>query len=109
MSKSILVIDTPSNCSECNFVYDSMGCIITGTSFWKNYNDNFDPDIEKLHDCPLSPLPSYKDVIIQRGDGKSMTHLMMNLHNTGYNDCLNDILKENSQSKDNVFKGETEW
>lgn len=92
MSKSILIIDTPNNCLECMLSYDSASCQITGERFWK---DGFNPDNQILHNCPLSHLPSKKDLshYMQRGDTQSMTHMMMSLHDAGYNNCIDDILK----------------
>lgn len=81
MSKSVLVIDTPESCSECLF-REMSHCIVAQEM------------VDKIN-CPLSPLPSRKDLshYMVRGDSKSMTHLIMSIHDAGYNQCLDDLQK----------------
>ena len=92
-SKSILIIDTPKNCSQCCCGYDSYGevdlCAITNKSVTKYYYGDNKPDW-----CPLSSLPQYiKLPEISRGDSKSLTHTVQTMYGLGYNQCLDDILK----------------
>lgn len=92
MSKSILVINTPNNCLNCPIRYDSYGEVdICGAKDDIIYDYLSKPDW-----CPLSPLPPKKDLMkyIMRGDAKSMTHLVQYMHDQGYNDCLEEIMKE---------------
>ena len=96
MSKSILVIDTPKNCRECNFrKHNEFGrCYVCAAK--NNYMIDRDADIDVKPDwCPISPLPSYRPINedIKRGDTKSMTHLITSIHDIGYNECLDAILK----------------
>ena len=86
-NKSVLVIDTPLNCSECMF-RELSHCIVTGEMI----DSSAKPDW-----CPLSPLPQYRPINedIKRGDTKSMTHLITSIHDIGYNECLDEILKGN--------------
>ena len=83
MSKSVLVIDTPERCEDCMLCYDRIGCYISIGTYPLSEN------------CPLSPLPQYRPVneYIQRGDARSMTHLITSIHDIGYNECLDEILK----------------
>lgn len=88
--KSMLIIDTPDNCYKCPLRYDSYGIddICSG-------KDDIIPDCNSRPNwCPLSPLPLKKDLThyIQRGDTQSMT--LQYIHDQGYNDCLDEILKE---------------
>ena len=56
MSKSILVIDTPTSCSECplfNGFYSDMTCRANSRSINYPYPENFRQDW-----CPLSPIPT---------------------------------------------------
>ena len=106
MSKSVLIIDTPKSCDKCKLNYDCCGCMITGTNFWytestENKENNFNPDTQILPDCPLSPLPPHKDLThyVHRGDAKSMTHMMMSIHDAGYNHCLDDLQKGEENEK----------
>lgn len=94
--KSILVIDTPHDCSECDLMFQD------DWSYWCPHR-NAQADVyenvvnySKPTWCPLSPLPLKKDLThyIQRGDTQSMTHLVQYIHDQGYNDCLDEILKE---------------
>ena len=96
MSKSVLVIDTPSSCKECKLRYDNYGycevCILLNDDI-----EYFCVTKTKPTYCPLSPLPEKKELThyIQRGDAKSMTHMMMSIHDQGWNDCIDEILGEN--------------
>lgn len=87
MSKSVLIIDTPESCSECLF-REMSHCIVAQEM------------VDKIN-CPLSPLPPRKDFsrYMVRGDGKSMTHLIMSIHDQGYNNCLDDLQKGASNEK----------
>lgn len=86
MSKSVLVIDTPTSCSECILCYDCMSCIVTSECFWNK--DNFDPYKQTLHNCPLSPLPEMKN--LRQYVGNSMLAYQ---HAQGWNDCIYAILE----------------
>ena len=100
-NKSVLLIDTPKCCSECDIMFTdeySNWCPYksakTDVYDYIHIHKNTKPDW-----CPLSPVPSYKDVTqyIQRGDGKSMIHMVMSAHDQGFNDCLDEILKGNNE------------
>ena len=95
-NKSILVMETPSSCVMCplsvyNVMYDEYMC--QGTD---NYNRTIETYGDKPSWCPLTVLPSHKDLTkyIMRGDTRSMTHLVQYIHDQGFNDCLDDITKK---------------
>ena len=97
-NKSVLVVDTPECCMKCRLYYYEeyisnhieTYCIAKEQTYRKIDDIRTKPDW-----CPLSPLPSYRPINtdIQRGDTKSMTHLITSIHDIGYNECLDDILK----------------
>ena len=92
-NKSVLVIDTPECCSKCKQTYidywDDTYCSLTG-----EYIEHYASDV-KSPNCPLSPLPSHKDLTryVQRGDAKSMTHMVQYMYDSGWNACREEILK----------------
>ena len=90
MSK-VLVIDRPKNCLNCPMRYDYKESDICALADDIIYNCSSKPDW-----CPLLPLPEKKDITkyIQRGDAKSMTHLVQYMYAQGWNDCIDYILKE---------------
>lgn len=55
MSVIIKNIEMPSCCSDCLLNYDQMSCVVTGTRWWSDTMMllNFDPDKERLYDCPI--------------------------------------------------------
>ena len=91
MSKSALVIDTPKNCRECNLKFTdeySDYCPCKKADVYDYVQNNTKPDW-----CPLTSLPPHKVPYVQRGDTKSMTHLIENIIGAGYNKCLDDLQK----------------
>ena len=76
MSKSILVMDTPSCCNECDVI-----CM-------KYYSAIQNGDIEiltKPDGCPLKELP-------QKMEGKEYSLIKIG-EKKGYNACIDDILE----------------
>lgn len=87
MSKSILVIDTPENCNECELHaltkrdYDKeFYCTPIGKIVDEFANNGTKPDW-----CPLKDVPEKRDqkTVITYFDG----------WNSGYNACIDEILK----------------
>lgn len=77
MHKSILVIDTPESCDNCNFCYYSDGRV--QICYWENkVIDKIKPDW-----CPLKPAPQEQEVWFDdaRNDWER-----------GYNNCLREII-----------------
>ena len=79
MSKSIIVIDTPKNCEECNLCAGFMG---------KHYCPPRDTEVSKGErdcSCPLVAVPEKMDPAKARG-AYDVGYI------EGYNACLNKIL-----------------
>jgi hypothetical protein len=86
-NKSILVIDTPKNCHDCpiiDYCHNNDGkCNLLIRQDW----------------CPLTPLP--EKISLHKFIGKSafdnnMATMMARQYTQGYNSCLDDILKGNT-------------
>jgi hypothetical protein len=102
MSKSVLVIDTPESCRKCplhSFDSFSLYCkAVVDDWGWcspaRKICDNHEKCV-KPNWCPLSPLPEKKDLTryVQRGDAKSMTHMVQYMYDSGWNACREEILK----------------
>ena len=107
----MIIIDTPNSCVTCplshyNAMYSEHQC--QGKDYYETIND-FDWQRKQVGGkdlkpdwCPLSPVPSKKDLshYVQRGDTQSITHMIMSMHDVGYNNCIDDILKgENDANK----------
>ena len=89
-NKSILVIDTPESCEEC-ILYTGYSCHAYVKPIHCKHKPNW---------CPLSPLPPQLDLTRYniRGDAKSITHMMMCIHDLGWNDFRDKILEGNNDS-----------
>ena len=84
MNKSILVIDTPKNCSECPLffgAYTDMVCKANNRTINYPYPDN------KVQDwCPLKEVPTKKkDSLLNNAYVKGTVD--------GYNACIEEIIK----------------
>ena len=79
--KSILVVDTPKNCSECKLMYlQGIGESICNAVDWE----------ERPSWCPLKPFPQEREfgkrnILPIKVDGNSFT--------LGWNACLKEITK----------------
>lgn len=92
--KSIIVIDTPESCDKCPLFhgfYSDMTCGGNHRSINYPYPENF-----RQKWCPLSTFPPYKDLsqYNQCGDSKSALDMMLSMRDSGYNDCLDDIMEK---------------
>ena len=92
MSKSILVIDMPTECRECPCIsgYDF------GT-YCEAADKEIEYDYEKLEFtkpiwCPLLPLPERKD--ISHLTGATLDQVIERQYKQGFNDCLYEIRGE---------------
>lgn len=88
MSKSILVIDTPSVCIDCpcHFAYDTgkVKCGVNGNEILSNDIETFKPDW-----CPIKEIPKHK--------GICHVPCFLNAQEAyayGYNSCIERILEE---------------
>lgn len=80
MSKSIIAIDTPTSCEECNLCAGFMG---------KHYCPPRDTEVSKGErdcSCPLVAVPEKIDPVKARG-AYDVGYI------EGYNTCLNKILE----------------
>ena len=96
MSKSILVIDTPDDCNECELHaltecdYDKeFYCAANGENVEEFVCSKTKPDR-----CPLRDLPEKKPRVKYHGNGCfGINEAMKNSFNLGFNACIDEILK----------------
>lgn len=81
MTKSILVVDTPDSCINCN-MYGFQHCYPIQKQIPRECLREGKPEW-----CPLKPMPSYKAV-----DLNDTRDVVMFCH--GWNTCLNEITGE---------------
>ena len=93
MSKSVLVMDTPENCSDCQFCYEldegvEACCSISDddkdTSLMKKIDCEYGYCQGKPDWCPLKPLPEEKEEECWRSK-LSLAWIR------GWNDCIDEI------------------
>lgn len=98
MSKSVLVIDTPENCSDCQFCYEldegvEACCSISDddedTSLMKKIDCEYGYCQGKPDWCPLKPLLEKKEYV----DPTSSAKAKKNIIAVGWNACINTIVK----------------
>ena len=93
MSKSMLVIDTPTSCRRCKLRYDSYGqcevCIVADEIVDQFYETNTKPEW-----CPLPSVPERKDLkqYVMRNNG--LEDVLHYNYDQGYNSCLDEIWGE---------------
>ena len=58
----------PKNCSECQLEYDQMRCSVVGFNWYEqDYIDiGFDPNFNKLPECPLIEIQNKHGDLIDR-------------------------------------------
>lgn len=91
MSKAVLVMDMPDDCTMCKFWNaEDDECYATGSEELSLGDcEEIKPDW-----CPLRELPKYKRTIGTVYEGKKL------LLNAGWNDCLDEILKTDGLRKE---------
>lgn len=98
MSKSVLVMETPENCSDCQFCYEldegvEACCSISDddkdTSLMKKIDCEYGYCQGKPDWCPLKPLPEKKEYV----DPTSSAKAKKNIIAVGWNTCINTIVK----------------
>lgn len=88
MSKSILVIDTPENCNECQFSTERL--CGNGRCTLNKDCSNIIPANGKPDWCPLRDLPKKKEVrSFCLGEG----NCEQKGYQKGFNACIDEILK----------------
>lgn len=95
MAKAILIMDMPESCSKCKFLYEFQGikkCQLMNVLYGGASKLSQNTFTAKRHEkCPLRELPEKKDTIIYENDNwKVVDEKTMN---TGFNACLDEILK----------------
>ena len=85
--KSILIIDTPKNCPDCQLMAD-------GWCYGIPSREEVQGKIKYLKRpswCPLKELPRNKEI---KCDWENVVDVWIDGANYGYNKCLNDISGE---------------
>lgn len=93
MSKSILAIDTPESCAKCPLfsnVYTDMTCRVNRRTIDYPFPDNRVSDW-----CPLKKIPTK---YAERDYTPIETKQYMEGYEDGYNDCIDNILKERDEN-----------
>ena len=93
MNKSILVIDTPTRCRNCDAL---TWCSIRKKYYCVGANRYIDSEDEKQKWCPLKELPRKRGniTLTERTQDIGMLKwaLETKLVSKGYNECIDDIL-----------------
>lgn len=90
--KSILVIDTPKKCEECQF-FDGDCCYATGEKKWEGTSYRAVDNWETREDwCPLKPMPNKR--YIKEIGWNCTEYLTESLFERGWNACLEKITGE---------------
>lgn len=96
MNKSVLVIDTPENCLDCQFCYEldegvEACCSISDddkdASLMKKIDCEYGYCQGKPDWCPLKPLPERKEYIVPIDNVESQKDIIA----VGWNACINKI------------------
>ena len=85
MAKAVLVMDMPECCADCQIADDDpsgLYCV-----FADDYYDGSDSSEDRASFCPLRELPEYRRTIGKESEQNRI------LTNTGWNACLDKILK----------------
>ena len=100
MSKSVLVIDTPKNCTYCPLcfyteIYSEHQC--RGTECTNSYSrtiTEYGEEADRPDWCPLSPLPPHKDLAeCVNAVDVSLDKMLACQYAQGWNELRNEILK----------------
>ncbi len=104
MSKSVLVIDTPENCYDCQFCYEldegvEACCSIMDDGKDKSLMKEIDCEYGycqgKPDWCPLKPLPENKSTTAP----VSNYEVQKNLFAGGWNACLREITETSDENE----------
>lgn len=104
MSKSVLVIDTPETCVDCQFCYELDEGVEACCSI---SDDDKDAILMKKIDCeygycqgkpdwcPLKPLPEKKEYIVPIDNVESQKDIIA----VGWNACLREITETSDENE----------
>lgn len=82
MSKGIIVVDIPENCLNCDLRSASGYCLRGRRDIFK-----FGMMLDKTKECPIKPLPVYRD--------ERYTHYDSDYYRAeGWNSCLDALLED---------------
>lgn len=99
MSKSVLMIDTPESCLDCQFCYELDEGV---EAYCSIMNDDEDKSLMKEIDCedrycqgkpvwcPLKPLPERKNFV----NSTNGIEANANVYSAGWNGCIDAITGE---------------
>ena len=85
MAKAVLVMDMPECCADCQLADDDPSGLYC--MFADDYYDGSDSSEDRASFCPLRKLPEYRRTIGKESEQNRI------LTNTGWNACLDKILK----------------
>lgn len=91
MAKAILVMDMPESCFGCNFLHCDEDTNLDSCQAREKARPVDSETYKKPDWCPLRELPKHKRTIGAVDEGKKL------LLNAGWNDCLDEILKERKE------------
>lgn len=86
MNKSILVIDTPMSCEDCELCTNGYICLRLGEVDESVENGTIDLR------CPLKPMP--QKLSIESGSITNTFKDSTKYMHIGYNDCIDELLGE---------------
>lgn len=93
MAKAVLVMEMPESCSKCKFLYEFQGikkCQLMNVLNNGASRLSQNTFTEKRHEkCPLRELPERKKL--------TYNNLCADNKANGWNDCLDEILKERKE------------
>lgn len=89
MSKSILVIDTPGNCTECPLelgIGDTTGKTLLNANICRGCGQRNMDSMTKPDWCPLKDVPEKQEI-------SAIESVFLRGAKNGYNTCIDEILK----------------
>lgn len=96
MSKSVLVIDTPERCIDCEIGRNYISIIETCVSCPIAGKLALDGEAESIPDwCPLKPLPEKKEYIVPIDNVESQKDIIA----VGWNACLREITETSDKNE----------
>lgn len=99
MSVLIKDMQMPDNCSECQLEYDQMMCPIAGRWYEQsNLDIGFDPNKDRLPECPLVELPEHHGDLVDvneiRWDDHYDSDGNLSKYKIAYSDEMPDAIVE---------------
>lgn len=99
MSKAVLLIDIPTNCTECDFA----GTKLCAKAFAEAFREGKVKEVRDYNKrsewCPFGELPEYKQVL----SGRDLNGVYHDDFATGWNACLNTIIGGKNADKEDIL------